>query len=410
MKKYSLFLLLLTTFLYGRAQTDIIPPPATDTVLRIIDLNPFFSVHVDSTLNYPLQINKQPENYFWFLKNAPVGLKINKDNGMVSFKADRSYFLSGKLKYDLPYKVLVGVQNLTDPTERIDTSFSIVFYNTEIVASRVKPTVSNVVSIDEDETASFRVLCENGSFPIENIITLTSVPISKYQVVQQCGDEFSWTPGYDLVKESDPNHEKTVTVYFIGTTKFGIKDTASIRITVKDALNYPNALSEYNQTVKNVDRYVLQLKYTFLQLDQKLKKTKTVRTSFDLTSASTSLTGTVMSASGDQKAGKILPSVGLALVPIKEAAVPNKAVDQNQAALIRTSIKRLEYMLQDNQLIAGKDPDITRKNNKLKDELKQVQVQLIEVPVEITNDFSETELDRYFNSPKVNKKYRLKSH
>jgi hypothetical protein len=66
-------------------------------------------------------------------------------------------------------------------------------------------------------------------------------------------------------------------------------------------------------------------------------------------------------------------------------------------------------MLQDNQLIGQKDPDIVRKTNKLKDELKQVQIQLIEVPIELTNNFTEEELNRYFNSPKVNKKYRLKS-
>ncbi|MGZ3854044.1 MAG: hypothetical protein ACXVBX_14715, partial [Flavisolibacter sp.] len=107
--------------------------------------------------------------------------------------------------------------------------------------------------------------------------------------------------------------------------------------------------------------------------------------------------------------GKILPSVGLALVPIKEAAVPNKGVDQNQAAQIRASIKRLEYMVQDNQLVGERDDNITAKNNKLRDELKQVQVQLIDVPLDLTNNMSEEELDRYFNSPKVNKKYRLKS-
>ena len=146
-------------------------------------------------------------------------------------------------------------------------------------------------------------------------------------------------------------------------------------------------------------------------MDRKLKKTKSFRTSFDITSAGTSLTGTVLSTSDDantQKKGKILPSVGLALVPIKEAAVPNKSVDQNQASQIRTSIKRLEYMIQENQLIGEKDPEIAKKTNKLRDELKQVQVQLIEVPVDITtNNISEEELNRYFNSRKVNKKYRL---
>ena len=146
-------------------------------------------------------------------------------------------------------------------------------------------------------------------------------------------------------------------------------------------------------------------------LDKRLKKTKNTRTGFDLTSTSTSLTGTILATSSDQgsqRTGKILPSIGLALVPIKEAAVPSKVVDQNQASQIRASIKRLEYMRQDNQLVSKKDTDIIKKTNKLKDELKQVQVQLIDIPIEITNDLSEEELNSYFNSPKVNKKYRLK--
>jgi hypothetical protein len=422
MKKFCLSILLFFCLSSAFCQEDPIHTNDTipelpaeaipDTVLRIVDLNPFFTLHVDSTLNYRLQINKNPDNYFWFLKNAPVGLRINKETGLVTFKADKSFFLSGKLRYDVPYKVLMGVQNIYEPSERIDTSFTIIFYNTEVTPSRVKPTVSGSIYMEEGETASFKVLCENGNFPVENIITLTSMPISRYGIVQHCGDDFSWTPGYDLVKESDSGRVKVVTIYFIGSNKFGVKDTAQIRIIVRDALNYPQARQEYEQTVRNVNRYVLQLKYTFLQLDKKLKKTKNLRTTFDLTSATTSLTGTVLSTSSGedaQRTGKILPSVGLALVPIKEASVPNKMVDQNQAALIRTSIKRLEYMVQDNQLVGEKDPDITKKNNKLREELKQVQIQLMEVPVELTNNFTEEELNRYFNSPRVNKKYRLRS-
>jgi hypothetical protein len=268
------------------------------------------------------------------------------------------------------------------------------------------------VTIEEGETISFKVICENGNFPIENIITLTDAPITRYQLVQKCGDEFSWMPTYEFTKETDAGKQKTVNISFIGTTKFQIRDTATIKIIVKDALNYPLTLEDYNQTIKNINRYVLQLKYTFLMLDKKLKKTKSFRTTFDITSASTSLTGTILSTSDDKNAqrnGKILPSIGLALVPIKEAAVPNKAVDQNQAASIRTSIKRLEYMVQENQLIGDKDQDIVKKNNKLKDELKQAQIQLIDVPIDITNNLSEEELNNYFNSPKVNKKYRLKA-
>lgn len=412
MKCVFLFLSLLFASLLF-AQTDSIQTQSQpDSTLRIINLNPFFTVHVDSTLTYPLQINKSPEQYFWYLKNSPVGLRINKDNGLLTFNANKALFLSGKLKYDVSYRVNLGVQNLGDPSERVDTSFTIIFYNTEIIASRVKPTVHGNIWIDEGDSIAFKIMCETGSFPLENILTLSSTPITHYKDVQRCGDEFRWTPGYDMVKESDSGKVKVVQLYFIGTNKFNSKDTATVRIIVRDALNYPLSKEQYAQVVKNVERYILQLKYTFLQLDKKLKRTKSTRTTFDLTSASTSLTGTVLSTSSDaqsQRTGKILPSIGLALVPIKEAAVPSRAVDQNQAALIRSSIKRLEYMLQDNLLVGERDAEITRKTGKLKDELKQVQVQLLDVPVEFTNEVSEESLNRYFNNPKVAKKYRLKS-
>ncbi|MEJ0101064.1 MAG: hypothetical protein WDO19_00280 [Bacteroidota bacterium] len=65
-------------------------------------------------------------------------------------------------------------------------------------------------------------------------------------------------------------------------------------------------------------------------------------------------------------------------------------------------------MLFDNQLIGEKDPDVLKKTAKLKEELKQLQTQLIDVPTEIATDLTEEELNNYFNSPKVNKKYRLK--
>ncbi len=383
---------------------------AIDSSLRIINLSPFFTLHVDSTLTYQLQINKIPTEYFWYLKNSPVGLRINKDNGLLNFKAEKSYFLSGKLKYDVPYKVNIGVQNLSLPSERVDTSFSIIFYNTEIVPSTVKPTISNIVRVQEGDSLNFKVLCETGSFPVEDILTIVSVPIGYYADVKQCGETFGWKAPYEFVDERDST-QKTFFISFVGITKFKNRDTATVKVIVKDALNYPLAVLEYNQMVKNVERYILQMKFTFLQLDRRLRKTKNVRTTFDLTSATTSLTGTVLSTASSEEArrgGKILPSVGLALVPIKEAAVPNRNVDQNQAALIRTSIKRLEYLIRDNTLTGARDADITKKTQKLREELKQVQIQLIDVPMELTNDFTEQELDKYFNSPKVNKKYRLK--
>jgi hypothetical protein len=267
-----------------------------------------------------------------------------------------------------------------------------------------------VVTVEEGEEISFKVQCEAGNFPIEEILFTSNITLNDYKLVRFCNDEFSWKPPYDFVKETDSAHVKVLNLSFIGSTKFKVRDTANVRIIVKDALNYPVAKQEYSMVVENVKTYILRLKYTFLQLEKKLKKTKTARTSFDLTSASTALTGTILSTTGGEtsnNAGKILPSIGLALVPVKEAAAPNKTVEQNQASLIRSSIKRLEYMLYDYSLVGDKDIAITSKIAKLKEELKQSQMQLIDVPIDITNDMTEQELNNYFNSPKVNKKYRL---
>jgi hypothetical protein len=395
------------------AQQDSFPPTfrAADSALRIINLSPFFTLHVDSSLVYNLEVNKNESDYYWFLKNSPVGLRINKDNGQLSFKAEKSYFLSGKLKYDAEYKVMVGVQNLHNPNDRVDTSFTIVFYSTEIIASRVKPSVSSVLQIEEGDTISFKIQCENGSFPIEYISFYANNPLHHLTPIKKCDDSFTWSPSYDFVKESDSGKVKILLLNFVGTNKFEAKDTATVKIVIKDALNYPLALMDYHLAIKNAGSYILQLKYTFLQLDKRVKGNKTARTTFDITSSTTALTGSILSSAsseGSQKTGKILPSVGVSLVPIKEAVAPQKVFDQNQASLIRASIKRLEYMLRDNGLVAEKDPFITQKTNKLKEELKQIQVQLIDVPMELASTLSEDELNQYFNSPKVNKKYRLK--
>ena len=340
-----------------------------------------------------------------------MGVRINKDNGVFNFKADKAYFLSGKLKYDHNYTVSIGVQNLLNPKEKIDTTFTIVFFNTEIIQSQLKPNVSGTVYIDEGETLIFRVMCETGSFPIEGIITSISAPLGEFTPIQKCGDEFKWTPNYEFVKETDSAKVKPVFVRFIGSTKFKMQDTAQVRIVVRNALNYPIALMQYNQMVRELNSYVMKLKFTFLQLDKNIKKTKRSRTAFDLTAASSALSGTILSTSKNddtKRTGLILPSVGLILTPLKEASAPNKTAEQNQATLIRSSIKRIEYVLQDNALVGDKDPELSTKLNKLREEYKQSQMQLIDVPLEVTNNLTEEELNAYFNSMKVNKKYRLK--
>jgi hypothetical protein len=383
-----------------------------DTVFRIKNLNPYFTLHVDSTLSYKLEINKDPSKYFWFLKNSPVGLKINKDNGLLTFRAEKNYFLSGKLKFDTEYKVNIGVQNLNDPKERIDTSFTILFFTTEITPSKIKPTVSNTLYIEEGDTISFKVECETGSFPIEEITFFSNIPIKNYTLVKKCDDEFTWSPNYDFVKETDSAKQKLLILNFVGTNKFFNHDTGIVKIYVKDALNYPVALGDYNKVVKAMNIYILQLKYAFVQLDRKVKKSKNTRTSFDLTTATTALGGTVFSSAsstGAKNAGVILPSAGVALVPVKETVAPPLTAEQNSASLVRSSIKRLDYTLRENTVVGEKDMDVAKKTQKLKDELKQTQIQLIDIPIELTNSMTEEELNAYFNSPKVNKKYKLKN-
>jgi hypothetical protein len=379
-----------------------------DTVLRIKNFSPYFTLHVDSTLDYHFEINRDPQQYYWYLKNSPVGLKINKDNGVLHFKADKSYFLSGKLKYDNEYKVRMGIQNLNDPSDKVDTVFTLVFYNTEIIPSKIKPTVSGDLVIEEGDTLNFKLQCDDGSFPIESITYYSSSPIHSITSIAHCGDDFTWEAPYDFIRDDEKVDQKSLTINFIGTDKFFNHDTATVKITVKQTINYPFRLIQYNKISKDIETYVLQLKSTFRILDQKVKHTKNTRTTFDLTSASTALGGTIFSSlPGQQTTGQILPSVGVALVPVKEAVAPSKTYEQNSASLVRSDIKRLQYLLTDNMLMGEKDPDILKKTQKLRDELTQVQLQLIDVPV-VEDTTNSKELDEYFDNPKVNKKYRLK--
>jgi hypothetical protein len=381
-----------------------------DTVLQMSNLSPYITLAADSVLHYQPVINKKG-NYFWYLRNAPIGMQINKDDGRISFKASKSFFLSGKLKYDYEYKIVLGVNKPDHPTEKIDTSFILLFYNTEIIPSKLKLSVSPVVTIEEGDTLNFKVQCEAGSFPIENITFFSNVPLKNVKAVRHCDDDFSWSPGFDFVKDADSGKVKIVLINFVGANRFQSRDTALVKVIIKDALNYPLALQAYQTQVSILNRYVLELKYSFLQLDKSIKRVKDTRTVFDITASSTTLSGSIMSTSvseSSKQLGKILPSVGISLVPVKEAVSPQRVYDQNQASMVRTSIKRLEYRLADNSLIAERDPAIVQKTNQLKDELKQIQLQLIDVPMGLNNNMTEEDLNKYFNSPKVLKKYRLK--
>ncbi|UAY51072.1 hypothetical protein [Ferruginibacter albus] len=378
--------------------------------LRIKNLSPYFTIQVDSSLKYQLEINKDPSQYFFFLRNQPVGLKINKDNGLITARIDKSYFLSGRLKYNYEYKVGVCVQNLNDPTDKIDTSFTILFYSTEIIPSTLKPTVTKSLMVDEGDTVRFKIQCDNGSFPIAAITYISNYPIRSLTPITTCGSDFTWYAPYDFVKENDKDKQRKVDLYFIGTNEFHASDTAHIEMTVKQSINYPQQVLEFQTLQEDIKTYVVQLKASFRLVDKKIKKVKKTRICFDLASASTALGGTVFSSmpgSNQKTVGAILPSVGVALVPVKEAVAPGNSYDQNVATLIRSSIKRLEYLLTQNTLVGPHDPDIINKCGKLKEELKQTQIQLIDIPIaEETPD--EKEVDDYFNNPEVNKKYRVK--
>ncbi|OJU22936.1 MAG: hypothetical protein BGN92_09125 [Sphingobacteriales bacterium 41-5] len=429
-RKFLIFGLLISTF-FAEAQT--IPEPQArdtthlpvpvpvvtfvDTTLRILNLNPYFSLHVDSSLSYRLLINRPQKNYYWYLKNAPAGLMIDKDNGTLSFKSNKNIFRSGRLKYDTEYPVHIGLQSLVNPNDKVDTTFSITWYNTDVVVPRVKPSVVSPVTVEEGYKLSFNVMCEDGNFPIDKILFSSSQTISNYKLPKSCDDSFEWVPPYDFVTDADKAKEKTIDLFFIGTTKFNFSDTARVRVIVKESLNYDIATGEFKDVNERLTKWILDLKYTFLQLDKRVKKTKSTRSAFDITTATSTVTGTIFATTANKDktvndwkadAGKIMPSAGVVLIPVKEAAAPQKTAEQNQASLVRSTIKRLEYVQFDNKLSGEKDPNIAAKTENLKKELRQSQIQLAEVPTDIANNMSAEELNRYFDSPKVQKKYRLK--
>src|SRR5690606_20741614 len=93
--RYPILLILLSVFSFTNAQVRpdsiVLKPPheiphviLPDTSLRITNFSPFFSLHVDSSLNYRFLINKDYRKYHWYIKDAPVGFKIDKDDGTLS--------------------------------------------------------------------------------------------------------------------------------------------------------------------------------------------------------------------------------------------------------------------------------------------------------------------------------------
>jgi hypothetical protein len=398
------------------SDTTILVSPAVyqDTALRIMNLNPYFTLHEDSVLNYDFIINRESKDYFWFLMNSPVGVRIDRKTGVLYVKGDKPLFKNGRLKYDLPYTIKLGVQNLHNPNDRVDTSFTLLFYSTEIVTSKLKPSTASVINLEEGDSLQFRIQCEEGTFPIEQISVNSSMPLSNYTPVSKCNDQFKWQVPFGIFRENDTAKTKTLLLEFIGSDKFFNRDTAIIRVILRPGINYPVRNQLHAREYKAMDDYIKQMKLTFYVVSSNVKKNKSTRTTFDITGSTTALAGTVVSTTADrgssaEQIGKILPSVGLTLVPVKEAVAPNKLQEQNTASQVRAEVRRLEFLLSENRLNGDRDFDVLTKTKRLQDELKKSRLQFIDLPmVEYDERFSEEDADKYFTDPKVNKKYKLK--
>ena len=302
---------------------------------------------------------------------------------------------------------------MNDPKDRVDTSITILFYSTEILVSQIKPEVLGTISAEEGDTVRFNIQCETGTFPIEQINFTSNIPLTTTQPLTKCNDVFSWAIPFDFIKENDTTKVRNVILQFVGGDKFHNKDTAEVRIAVRPGINYPQKVQEHQKVHQEMYNYVQNLKITFYVVSKNIKNNKSTRTAFDISSSTTSFVGTVVASTAATPAkanvAKIFPSVGLTLVPVKEAVAPNKVQEQNTASQLRGITKRLEYLLSENQLIGERDPEIVAKTQKLRQELKTAQMQLIDLPtVEFGPGVNQAEADKYFNDPKVIKKYKLK--
>ncbi len=102
----------------------------------------------------------------------------------------------------------------------------------------------------------------------------SDISIGNFKLPKTCDDNFEWVPGYDFVTEKDAKGERIVNLEFIGTTNFNFADTARVKVVVKDGLNYDIATKEYNDALRLMKIWILRYKYTFYQLDKKIKKQK----------------------------------------------------------------------------------------------------------------------------------------
>ncbi len=66
-----------------------------------------------------------------------------------------------------------------------------------------------------------------------------------------------------------------------------------------------------------------------------------------------------------------MPSIGLTLIPVKEAVAPNRIKEQNTTSQVGAEVKRLDYIYQENNLNGERNTEVLVKTKKLQDELKK---------------------------------------
>src|SRR6185312_11233156 len=104
----------------------------------------------------------------------------------------------------------------------------------------------------------------------ESITYYSNYPIRSTTPVTRCGDQFTWVAPYDFIKDDEKINERQLQIKFVGIDKFFNRDTAIVNVLVKQTINYPYRMMQYNKISDDIERYIVQLKNTFRSLDQKV--------------------------------------------------------------------------------------------------------------------------------------------
>jgi len=414
-------LLFCCCFAFQQIDTDFfaeesLPVAIADTTLCIINVSPCFYLYPDSAIAYQLRLNRNPSGYTWYLKNNPPAVQLDSKTGMLYIKASATLFRQQKMFFGHRYVVSLGVQNNRDPTEWTDTSFAVIFQDPAIARGQIIPSVAGDIFAEEGDTIRFTLGCDNGNALVQSIKLSTSVAIGNYTSIQRCDDVFMWAIPFDFIRDRDSLDLRELRLTFVSIDDLQKKDTAEINIVIRQGINYVEKNQEYRKTAEEVKKYVQSLKLTFYVLNKSLRFNKFSRALFDVSAALTALAPAVIPEQQDEaKTGsgwnvsKLLPGIGLTLIPIKESLVPVKVQERANANQVRAVAKKLEFALLQNNLIGHRDPAVLNMICNLHEELRQARMQLIEVPLmEFDEDLSIEDAESYFKNYRTHKRHRLK--